>query len=249
MKNLVCATLFFFSVSAYGSQFLPDNDLWKEDNIYKESGATYTDFQTVIERVNYMYSGRAAQRNEKLEIKGDWANSTVNAFTTRTPGVLKIDIYGGMARRPEMTRDALIVVLCHEIGHAYGGAPFIYPARQISAEGQSDYFGTRECVKSVVDIIWSPDVTATTPFIDRRCRSNTPANLYFQPCIRELNAIYAIGTLLANSSGSSIPNFETPDRGVVASTELSYPKTIQCRIDTMYNAVMQLVRPACWFRN
>ena len=44
-------------------------------------------------------------------------------------------------------------------------------------------------------------------------------------------------------------NYETPDQTIATETMLSYPKTVQCRLDTYLQGTLQSKRPACWFKD
>ena len=46
-----------------------------------------------------------------------------------------VAMFGGLARRPEVTKDAFQFVVCHEVGHHLAGWPFAYD--WASNEGQS----------------------------------------------------------------------------------------------------------------
>ena len=53
----------------------------------------------------------------------------------------------GMARRPEMTEDAFMIIVCHEIGHHLAGMPQYDEWAAI--EGQADFFATHACAKNM----------------------------------------------------------------------------------------------------
>ena len=80
----------------------------------------------------------------------------VNANCMRNNGVVTVNMYGGLARRPEVTPEGFALVLCHELGHAYGGTPYIFQQAQIAAEGQADYYGEQTCLKALLPHVdWS----------------------------------------------------------------------------------------------
>jgi hypothetical protein len=59
-------------------------------------------------------------------------------------------MYGGLARYPGMTEMGFQIVLCHEIGHHLGGQPTYNQGRDwASVEGQSDYWATLSCMKTL----------------------------------------------------------------------------------------------------
>jgi hypothetical protein len=79
-----------------------------------------------------------------LQIERLWKDSTINADTWHEGSVIKMHAYGGLYRHPLMTVDAYKQVMCHELGHSLGGAPF-YTGEDMSVEGQADYYSTDSC--------------------------------------------------------------------------------------------------------
>jgi hypothetical protein len=66
--------------------------------------------------------------------------------------------------------------------------------------------------------------------------------------VRSLEAGLGLGRLLAVLGNEKDPSYTTPDPRVVKVTEISYPKTAQCRVDTYHNGVLNLAKPLCWFK-
>jgi hypothetical protein len=69
----------------------------------------------------------------------DWADSTVNAFAWVDGGVRHVAVKGGLVRHAALQLEGIALVLAHETGHHYGGAP-TFPSG-LSCEGQADYYG------------------------------------------------------------------------------------------------------------
>lgn len=221
------------------SSFMPDNDLHLEDNFFGTSNVTQEMFDLIVATGLELYKPRADERNEKLIINGKWEDSTVNANCSRWWGRVTINMFGGLARRPEVSPAGFALVLCHELAHAYGGEPFINGT--LSAEGQADYYGANVCIKEVIETLEDsfPDFEADA-FVADTCNAN-------YVCLRGLHAGQSLGNLLSQLKKEDYPNYETPDPTVVPETLTSYPATIQCRLDTYFNGVMDLDRPKCWF--
>lgn len=68
----------------------------------------------------------------------DWDDETVNAFAWREGGRRHVSLLGGLLRHKALGREGVALVLAHELGHHYGGAP-TYPSG-LSCEGQADYW-------------------------------------------------------------------------------------------------------------
>ncbi len=255
LRSLSLVTFFAYaSVQARPStqeSFMPDNDLWMDDSIEAVSNISEAQFNKIIDVAVKSYDPVAHANRERLTIQRMWNDSTVNATMRRDKNSMNIYIhlFGGLARRPEVTIEGFALVLCHEFGHAYGGQPFIDPNLEIAAEGIADYYGASTCFNNILDAIPSSiDVNNEAGYIAAKCR-----NLYasdgnrYNHCVRGLNAGISLGRLLSSSNKEKEPNYQTPDKSVVKTTEISYPKTIQCRVDTYHNALLGLIKPACWF--
>jgi len=222
--------------------FMPDNNLHLEDFLTDSSNVSESQFNRIIEIGKEIYQPYADEKDESLVINNKWDDPTVNANCRRFWGKVTINMFGGLARRPEVSPSAFALVLCHELGHAYGGTPFLRKSSQMSAEGQADYFGSSDCLKKVIEVLEDefPEYE-TTEFTEEACDGDAV-------CLRGLHAGQGLGSLLASFRQTDEPNYETPDPLVVKKTQLSYPDTIQCRLDTYLAGALDLDRPACWFK-
>lgn len=226
-------------------QWVEDNDLWMEDgfNYYAGYNVDQSMFNQIINLGEQLYSPVASQWGERLNIVRMWEDPTVNASAWRDGrGNTEIRMYGGMARRPEVLPLSFALVLCHELNHLYGGRPYLDNGLRISAEGQSDWGGAGWCLRNIAERLQDGTAINPTPYMQQVCGQN-------QVCLRRLAGGNGLGSLLARLSGEMAPRYETPDRTVVSRTELSYPRTIQCRLDTYHNGILSRERPRCWYRN
>ena len=250
IKLFVFISLFFVLNSfCQEHKFLPDNDLWKEDSLYGDrSYDRQKMFNDIIDAGQALYNPVAQQNDETLTIKKLWDDPTVNASTQRLWGVT-IKMYGGLARREEINPEGFALVLCHELGHAYGGIPYISAYNELSAEGQSDYYSAGVCAKELLKKLeFEQSLSTITQYMLTSCGSRYSGEMY-SICVRTLNGGQSLGNLLAVIKKEAIPNYETPDTTVVSTTALSYPKKVQCRLDTYFRGALNLPRPACWFKN
>jgi hypothetical protein len=254
LKSLAAVAAVSASVAqaqSFNRSFAPENDLWMEDNLEATGGITKEVFNQVIDAALEIYAPMAKQNNEKIQVNRKWDDSTVNANVRRSGGLVEINMFGGLARRAEVTPDGFALVLCHELGHAYGGTPYIQAASRMSAEGQADYYGNSACMDNVTLKVQTDIGTlAVTKYMAQRCSEKNQANSAdYNTCIRELAAGQSLGNLLSTlMKEKKAPDYETPDPTVVSKTLTSYPKTVQCRLDTYFAGAMDLDRPACWFK-
>ena len=225
------------------SRFAEDNDLWMQDNLNAKSAVTQEMFDKIIDAGVAVYKSNAADNNETLTVNHGWTDATVNANTSRWFGSVTINMYGGLARRSEVNPEGFALVLCHELGHAYGGLPYIQAANRLSAEGQSDFYGAGVCLKKVLAKAGITVESGTiVPYWAEKCGTD-------KSCLTGLSAGMSLGTLLSVLKNEPQPQYETPDTTQVDTTQVSYPATIQCRTDTYHNGVLGLDRPRCWFKN
>jgi hypothetical protein len=170
-----------------------------------------------------------------LTLERQWTNPEVNAWAYR-PGdkIWRVVVTGGIARRPEVTQDAFVMAVCHEIGHFLGGFPQ-YEFSWSSAEGQADYYATQTCTK----LVWSKDVeenAAARALIDETPKNHCD-NYYDNEaeqnlCYRQMLAAASLARILKVIGRETVDaSFDTPDPSQVAKTYTGHPKA-QCRLDT-----------------
>jgi hypothetical protein len=287
MKFIVLALciLFVSCGSGKGSgknshvSFMPDNQLFLLDDTTKEvnaNGIDETFFNDIIEKAQAIYGPIVAQHGGVLNITGNWSDSTVNAYANRNGDTWEVAMFGGMARRNEITKDGFALVLCHEIGHHLAGYPN-YAGQWAANEGNSDYYATAGCASK---LLTSGDSTEPTPNPTPKppCpylpeAAATPCKGFSLAgdttvCQRSIDGALSLGKLLAVLGGERIPTIATPDSSVVRKTSDTHPKA-QCRLDTMYQGILCnrlwndgiiprnktematvscSARPACWYK-
>ncbi len=250
VANLVAASTAFAGNANHS--FMPENDLWREDILESVPNITQDMFNQVIAAGREIYAPAAAARGERLTINALWDNSTVNAGARRMSKEVTINMYGGLARRDEITVEGFALVLCHELSHAYGGEPFIKPLAEMSAEGQADYMGAKECLAKILPMIATSnddmlisDNGSTQKICDARFSENPSEHTF---CLRKFSAGFSLGRLLSKVKNDATPQYDTPDSTVVTETLLSYPATVQCRIDTYASGFSGWTQPSCWFK-
>lgn len=238
--------LSFLSLVARAGNFMPENDLWKQDclNCLSSNSMTQELFNKIVDAGRKAYAENAAKNGERLVINALWTDSTVNANCCRgcTPRQVEVNMYGGLARRDEINPEGFALVLGHELSHAYGGEPFYPQSDRMSGEGQADYEGAKTAYKKIADLV--PELKQNinvSDFISKTCAT------LGEDCKHSLYGGDSLGALLATLKGESKPDYETPDQTVVNETLTSYPDTVQCRLDTYLAGTLSKPRPACWF--
>lgn len=247
--RIIAAGLCLFACGAEAASIFPPNNLGDYDSLTATTGIDESTFNQIIAAGADSYAkAEAVQRNERLVVNRKWSDRTVNANVSRSDkygGTVYINMYGGLARRQEITPAAFAIVLCHELGHAYAGAPFVYELTELSAEGMADWYSTRHCLKRVWERVPALQRLegAYEPFIEANC---VPGDSL---CRNGLEGARGLTTLLAFLLGDDdLPAFETPDPTVVSKTVLSYPATVQCRLDSYAAGVFSQMKTACWYK-
>lgn len=232
-KVLAGLSPFLLYASAAHAKFLPDNDLHLEDSLIKIATIDQTAFNDAIDEAEDYYGPLfASEFGATLQINRLWSNSTVNASASRSGSTWIVNMYGGLARRSEVTKDGFALVICHELGHHVGGYPF-YSGNWAASEGQSDYFATLSCARE----LWRDDTSinasyrnTVNAYAKELCDSVWSSEADQNLCYRTMMGGKSLADLLSALGGTS-SDFEDPDTSVVSSTQTSHPAG-QCRLDT-----------------
>jgi hypothetical protein len=250
LKILMVFVLSCSSFAAFAD--LPQNDLWKQDTGFA-ANFTEKEFNAAIKELQTLYAPIIANFGAKLSIKGDWKDSTVNAYASQNGNVWNVQMFGGLARRPETTIDGFKLVICHELGHHLGGAP---ASGWAAFEGQADIYATYVCGKKIF-ANYSQQVQ-----VNPYCNNGTDKDRI--ACTVNLNAGLSLANLLAALAGDeAVPSYSTFDPTVVSETQSEHPRA-QCRLDSYFAGEMCNMpwndkvipknedsfcdtRPRCWF--
>jgi len=140
-KIAACFGLVLASHAYAGTRtsFMPENDLGKMQS-EAVGGITKAQFNAVIDRAEAIYKPIIAAHGGTLVMHRNWDDSTVNAYAEQNGSNWEVSMFGGLAKRPEVTEDGFAMVLCHEIGHHLGGFPYVQD--WAADEGQSDMHAT-----------------------------------------------------------------------------------------------------------
>lgn len=206
-------------------------------------GITEEQFNSVIDKVETIYSPIVAGMNAKLNIVRNWTDGTVNAYASRSGSTYTVQMFGGLARHETITEDGMALVVCHEIGHHLGGAPKKgsggwwggSSSSWASNEGQSDYFATMKCLRrtflnddnsAILRNMEIPEALTTA------CSKAWTNKVDSDICIRGGMAGMSVAKLFQALRNATVaPDFTTPDAKVVTRTDDNHP-AYQCRLDT-----------------
>jgi len=213
----------------------PENNLYLEDRLHRESTQmTEAKFLEIIDQVGKVYKPIVEAHGAQLIIDTKWEDPTVNAYAEQIGDVWRVTMFGGLARRPEVTDDGFALVVCHELGHHLGGFPF-YEGRVVASEGQADYFASQACARKV----WANDIQknadarmSVDPIAKAKCNKVWDSEEDQEICYRTAMAGYSLADLLSilNDESRRV-SFATFDPRRLSVTQESHPPG-QCRLDT-----------------
>lgn len=253
LRIIVLLSLLIGSRAHSAEQCFPESELRFPVSHKKGLGEGVNEFEarSLIDRFTRTLGAIIkSERGKKLIINLEWENERVNAHCTLDDyDNPVINILGGMIRHPEMTRDGLLLILCHELGHYMGGEPKKFRGRSTlkswaSVEGQADYFATSSCLPLIFNdqvetkAIYSEDEEKVEN-AEKRCTSDD--------CVRASLAGLAVARLFASlKMGIETPTLAKEDRYQSPVTLQTHP-TPQCRLDTFVAGASSIDRPLCWF--
>jgi hypothetical protein len=222
---------------------LPPNNLHLHDRLSAPANMTEERFNQIIDQMMAPWMMIAKSRGINLTVERNWTDPTVNAFAAQSGNNWKIAMFGGLARRPEVTEDGFALVVCHELGHHFGGYAFYGNSEWGAAEGEADYFSTDVCAKYV----WGQQpqknmmyrsLNGVPDIVTQACSAAWKTNANAQGwCVRAAAGSLSLASLLASLQGAPPPRFDSPDKTQVPTTDTSHPRA-QCRLDTLFQGTL-----------
>lgn len=214
---------------------IPENSILANDMTEKE-------FKDAIKSFEKFFNPSIERdHNAELIVFGSWGSNTVNAYAEKAPKKVMITIYGGLARHKAITLDGFKAVLCHELGHHFGGYPKKSTNVWSSAEGQADYYATMKCLRRLWEnennqLALGEQVIPTA--LKNECAQTYTDAKNQSLCHRMGLAGRSVALMIQDLDHDSIePKFETPDPLVVRAMNYLHPYS-QCRLDTYFQGAI-----------
>lgn len=201
-----------------------------------QAAVSKSDFSLVISIIHKNFSALSHQNNRKLKFYTNYQSDWAQAFARRWDDD-EIHLYGGFARISNASVDSLALIICHELGHLYGGAPYSNQDLQLTVEGMADYWATNVCLPKVVPQL--PEVLTADSY-EKFCKED-------RVCARTLQAALVVTTHFALNGKEKLPSLNERDPLVVEKTLKTHPSS-QCRLDTFLNGYYGLEKPQCWMK-
>ncbi len=154
---------------------------------------------------------------------------------------------------PGVTLDAYAAILCHEVGHLLGGAPYKSKSSsdfKSSTEGQSDYFAATTCLPKLISkkmLLSNFEINNLPIGWHKTCKKSRNS---LSQCLQVLsagfnlmNSVHAI--YLNYPNPPALPNIDWPEPKGKSANQI-YP-SLQCRLDTYVHGALGFDQPNCWF--
>lgn len=223
------------------------------------AGAAPDFVETTLARARELYAPAAALEGLAFRVERREDSPLEVASADRDFLTMKIVFHAGLLRSPRLRADGFRMIVCHELGHLFGGDPrrpnppeFEGPEAPdglsyLSAEGQADYFAA-SCFRRLIDVEApnpAPEAPAS-PRVRALCArawgaGTTAARL----CQRS-----AAGALDFLNLSKTFPiSLEKEDPTITPRTLTGEYPSRQCRLDTMVAGAVRAERPRCWFKD
>ncbi len=269
-KKMKYLTLIFITFNVYAS-FFPEN-YQLEDNAKKSSIVELNALEILGKEVLQRFEAAANTNGGNLKLLFDLSSNTINATAYKQDSTWFIKFQGGLLRHPNLTRSVFVTILCHEIGHHLGGAPYKYGDSGISAEGQADYFAANTCLKDVFKntSLLKLSISKAPTIIKEKCENQFGEEKNYITCIQSSLTGQEVSQFLSKIGNTRrgrrnpVPNINKRSKTVVSVTNISHPDH-QCRLDTYFEGSLchkgldeyepncldpglyNGSRPSCWF--
>jgi hypothetical protein len=241
------ASSFASTLTVQKETFAPVNNFHIPVGSHLAGGIDEATFNAVIDKMLATWTPFATAAGATLTFNRLWTDDTVNSSAEEHGKKWSVNAYGGLARHPLMTKDAMMMVFCHEMGHHLGGFPRmsgLFGSSWAADEGQADYFATMKCFRRMTQDDDNATIVAAMTIpesVKTDCASLLKDSKDIVLCERSamigLNLADILHALSVGSDGTSseaAPDFATPDTSTVSTTNQSHPAS-QCRLDTYMN--------------
>lgn len=211
------------------------------------ASAAPADFTPVLDEAARLYApvAEAAGGRLRIEIREDSPLNSASADRGLN-GDYIVRVDRGLLRSPRLTDDVLRLILCHELGHLFGGPPrkplppeWDGPTAPdggslFSSEGQADVYAARACFRRLATAAALPPKDDALPFrVRAECDDGWRAGTEGAGLCRRA-AMAALGFLTLDHDFPI--GFDLRDATVVERTLDGVYPSRQCRLDSMLAA-------------
>lgn len=248
-----CTSIVFLMIfsQANGTELLnltrPPAKMCLTKNDYGEPCLTQDESNHIVNLIVKEFAPNLQRVGWFLSGKIDWLNPEENAtYSIESQNKINLLVFGGAARATEVSREALAVIVCHELGHVYGFLTKTGNSKTYGMEGEADYFATNVCAPLAISKMRTISTAAPIPYaVIKKCQRLN----YLKPeiCMRTNQAALAASRFRSRILSQKEPSFLTPDQTQVGQTNPDLTSA-QCGLDTFFLASLNLGRPRCWYK-
>lgn len=139
-----------------------------------------------------------------------------------------------------LNQNHMYKVLCHELGHVLGGAPYIEvnldDSSEMSTEGQADYFAASKCLKRIFANQIENEKYVTSQISSSQLKRIKKWDCLSAQCQRIAHVSYQVFKILSPKQFVSLRRIVLPE---VELTRLEmYHPSSQCRLETMIRGAL-----------
>ena len=228
-------------------------------------------FNETLHEARIFFSPIYKKHGKELTIIGDWSydenNAKAMAYTTNH---FFIEVYGGALKAKGTNKDSLRAMICHEVGHHIGGAPYVpryyedYYLFRGSSEGQADYYAAQRCLKNWFsgENHWRELEKYRFSEKDKKfCTKYEEGQENIGLCLRVITAFKRMLQINIDESVSFQYKARNPNYQYALASSVTHPSK-ECRLETVYAGVIcnaekkagclsfenpiEASRPLCW---
>lgn len=186
------------------------------------------DFYNVPLKILSLFNDSLKNVEAPVVLDAEWESPYFGAGIAYYENYFHLKIFAGTTRVEGMTMDAYAALVCHELGHIIGGAPYqtIQGGEWSSSEGQSDFFAASVCLPKY--------------FLDKNVSAKDIAARVEKAGYELFSSIGPYGSPKELPIERHIPfNYQ------VSETLINLYPSLQCRYETFRNPSK---RAECWFK-
>lgn len=153
MKLILLLATLLSLAHAYPDKMFNNKPFYLPPESAPDSEVQKADFYQIPALVISLFSNELQGKNLFLDAR--WDSPYFGAGIRPFEGMLGLMVLGGTARIDGMSHEAYAALICHELGHVIGGAPYqdFKGAEWSSSEGQSDFFAASICLPRYLEYL------------------------------------------------------------------------------------------------
>lgn len=238
-----------------------------------------SDFNKIKAGLINLYSSEFNQKGGNLEILITDKDKIPQALSRKTTeGLWQIEVYQSMLNLENQSMQTLAMMLCHEVGHFLGEAPYVIgrqmtaavrqrAPKKMSCEGQADFYSTSQCFRKLAKIVPELNIkTDLTNPLSEECFHSFKSESDVASCLSGVQIAKKLAYVYQDVLGlMGIPtHFQNRFDDSVTERTLNYVgeyPELECRYQTIIHGLLcsevldgecvdsKWARPLCWFKD